>query len=169
MIRVIFASLLILALGVLSPAFAQECPVFSSSVRNAKDAIYIRSLFLRASTKIDRLNELAIMANELNAIPGSQRAALDAEFQIWVRYLTWLGEQKHPLSAKSVQFIDTVLDSTFLGISGAGVDGPTVAEAEARSYDAVRKTVGALSKLWRCYAGPVRYSGPIVTTPLIVE
>jgi hypothetical protein len=144
--RVVVVSTAIFGLFFVGSAFAQRCPDYTAANRE-----YIQKVLLHVTPKIERLNELAVQSNALRLMPRSQRAAMNAEFRLWTSYITRLGDSAHPVSDKSKLFLNTVVDKDFLGLTGAGVDGANVAEAESNTYQAMRKSFDALSKLWSCY------------------
>ena len=142
--------LFLLLLGIVSlvgsNVAAQQCLDYARA-----DRVYVKAIFNQVTPVINRLHELAVQSNEFKLNPQTQRAAMNAEFQYLANYLTQLGDSTHPVKKKTKIFLNTTVDRNYLGLDGTMVDATTVAEAEAKTYIAIRKTFSAVAKLWGCY------------------
>jgi hypothetical protein len=143
-----FCFLLLISVSTIvgSNAVAQQCLDYAPA-----DKAYVKAIFNQVTPVINRLHELAVQSNEFKLNPQTQRAAMNGEFQYLANYLTQLGDSSHPVKKKTKIFLNTTIDRTYLGLNGTTVDATTVAEAEAKTYEAIRKTFSAVAQLWGCY------------------
>ena len=137
---------IVTTIAVGSNAGAQQCLDYAPA-----DKVYVKAIFNQVTPVVNRLHELAVQSNEFKLTPQTQRAAMNREFQYLANYLTQLGDSSHPVKKKTKIFLNTTIDRSYLGLNGTTVDATTVAEAEAKTYEAIRKTYSAVALLWGCY------------------
>lgn len=130
-----------------SVSWAQSCPFDYTN----KDEAYVKAQFDQITDVLNRLHELAVMANEYDLAPQTQRAALNAEYQALLTYINTAGDGPHSqVKKKTKVFLSNVVDSSYLDLTGTTIDASTKEEAVSNAYLAITATHQGLAKLWRC-------------------
>jgi hypothetical protein len=138
----------ILFCTLLKVAEAQTCPISYPK----SDRAQIRTEFILISQVIERLHELANQSAEIDFFSRSMKLAQNQEYQALVRIIDSRGSNpEYPYAKKGRKFLDYVVDPTYLGLSGTGLDGLDVSEARGNAFVASRSSVVALRRLWECY------------------
>ncbi len=131
-----------------SLSFAQSCPLnYNQSEQN-----YVKNKIDIVTDVLQRLHFLAVQCNQLDLNPRTQRAAMNAEYQALMAEITRIGDGPHPkrISKRTVAFLNTIVDSSFLKLVGSSLDANTREEAIANTYQAIYLNMDALVTLEKC-------------------
>ena len=129
-------------------ALAQSCPY----QYKYKDRDYVKSQVDIIARVLKRMHFLGLESNRNDLTSGTQRAAMNAEYQALRGAITGIGDGPHPpnLYRKTVLFLNAVIDSSFLELDGTKIDGATREQAIADTYAAIEACMAALVTLELC-------------------
>lgn len=150
-IILLLSSLFLFELCLCTQLFAQECPRYSRRDREAVKEV----VTIVAGAALGRMREISYLAEfpeELVSLGlQTQRMAFHFEYIALVSAIDYYGDN-HPegIRRRTKKFLETVMDSEFLGVAGTGLAGDTQEEAEENSNVANQASQDAVIQLLSC-------------------